>query len=152
MWRQFVSFKLFVKPGTRGAHHQNGGDARGLGGRAQRNRMTEGDFLLHQQDRNPRARQCRDWPAGKPPRQWLHAAGQHPASPASITPGIHLVRLSQASAKPTHRGRRRRSLSTQGGPLERPPHRRQLHALWRLPELGATKSRGPLGWRNCRRQ
>ena len=49
-------------------------------------------------------------------------------------------------------GRRRRYPSARGRPPRRPPPRRRPHSLWRLPRLGAPKSRRPLGWRNCGRQ
>ena len=159
-WRRlrlcWVGQKLTHYPrqhdGPRKANKQTGGDARGRRDRARRNHATNGAFLLHQRARNFRSRQCQDRPAKKTSIQWLHAAGQHPYFPAALTPGRHLGCLSLSSATPTRWGRQRRSTSVIGRPPKRPPPRRQLHALWCLPVLGAPKSRIPLGWRNHGRQ
>ena len=152
----FIQPKLTHNPDQharpRGTHKQTGDNARGLGGISQRNCTTNADFLPHRRSQNSGARQCRDRPAVKPPRQWRHAAGQRPDLPAAITPGRHIGRLRRASATPTRQGQRRRSSITRGGPPGHPRPRRRLHALWLLPGLGAPKSRRPLGWKNCGRQ
>ena len=113
---------------------------------------TDGNFLPYQRARNSGARQYRYQPAGKPPRQWRHAAGQHPSFPAVLASRRNRSRLSQASTTPTHQGQRPRPSSVIGRPPVRPPPRRRLHNLWSLPALGAPKFRRPFGWSNRGRQ
>ena len=127
------------------------GNSRGCRGRARQTFTTNSAFLPHQQALNSRAQRCRDQPAGKPTRQWRHAAGQHPSIYAVLTPGRRIIGLSRASVTPIHRGRKRRPSSARGGPLRRLPPWCRLHSIWRLPGLGAPKSRIPLGWKNSGR-
>ena len=81
-----------------------GGNVRGRREQDCRNRTTNSDFIPHWRDQTSRAQQCRDRPAGKPPRQWRHAAGKHPAISATLTPGIRLGGPSRASAMTTRQG------------------------------------------------
>ena len=146
-WRRRILCRLDPKitqetcqhAGPCGAHQQTGGDAWGLGGRTWRNCLTNGAFLSHRWDQNSGARRCQDQPTRKPPRQWRHAAGQHTAFPATITPGRYPGRLSWASVTPTRKVQRRRSPIVRGRPTWRPPPMRKLYDLWILPVLGAPK-------------
>ena len=51
--------------------------------------MTNVTFIPHQRAQNSGARRCQDRPAGKPPIQWRHVAGQQLAFPVALTPGLH---------------------------------------------------------------
>ena len=82
--------------GPRGVHQQTGDYVRGLGGKNQLRRPTNGAFLPHQKAWNFGARQRWDRPAQKPPRKWHHSSVSTQTSQLHSTPEDTSV----ASVKP----------------------------------------------------
>ena len=147
---QELSHIIVHQIGPRGIHKLTGSDAKGIRGRYQHHRPTNGALHLHQRAQNYIAIWSRDRPNRKPLRQWRHATSRDPSTLAAITPGRHIGGPGRASAMTPRWDQRLQPSSVRGRPPSCLPPRSQLHALCDIPGLGAPKPRIQFVWHNHR--